>query len=157
MLQCAYLIHCPLKYSCFKNTVELCEISLYLWLSISFCGFPLYFKSWNLVLGLQVEKLEENLFNCVHYLLLEIFIFHILFLMVFPIFSQYFLLICNLKMHVSFHNKRIESKYFVTFIIIYLLHLFIFLLMCTFKNWLVSLTFFLRNRVMLSQYYFILP
>lgn len=77
MFQYTYLMHCPLKYPCFKNTIELSEISLYVCLSISFYGFLLHFKPWNIVLGLEVEKLAD-LFNFVHYLLLEIFIFPIL-------------------------------------------------------------------------------
>lgn len=91
MLQYAQLMHCPLKYPCFKNTIESNEISLYIWLSLSFFGFLLHFKSWNIVFGFKIEKLANHLFNFVHYLLLEIFIFYILSLMVFPICSQCFL------------------------------------------------------------------
>lgn len=78
MLQYTHLMHCPLKYPCFKHIIEFNEISLYVWLSISFYGFLLRFKSWNMVFGLKIEKLANQLFNVVHYLLLEIVIFHIL-------------------------------------------------------------------------------
>lgn len=90
MFQYTYLMYCPLKYPCFKNIIELREISLYVWLGISFYGFLLHLKPWNIVLGLEVEELADHSFNCVHYLLLEIFIFHILFnglLNIFPVFS----------------------------------------------------------------------
>lgn len=57
------------------------------WFGIGFCGFLLHLKPWDTVLGLEVEKLTGHLLNCVHYLLLTIFTFYILFLVVFPVIS----------------------------------------------------------------------
>lgn len=86
MFQCTYLMHCPLEYLHLKNTIELNEISLHVWLSVSFYGLLIHLKSWYTVLNLAIEKLKDHLLNCVHYYWR--FSYFISFLMIFPRFSH---------------------------------------------------------------------
>ena len=87
MFQCTYLMHCPLNI-CILRTIELDDICLHVWLSVSFYGFLIHFKSWYTELNLGIEKLKDHLFNCVHYYWR--FSYFMSFLMIFPRFSHKF-------------------------------------------------------------------
>lgn len=103
------MMHFPLNMNpCFKNAIEFNEISLHVWFIVNFSGFCFHFKSWNTVLGLEIEKLPGHLFNRVHYSWR--FSNFISFLVVFSRFSQSFLLIHNQK-YVSLNKKRKEIFY----------------------------------------------